>query len=126
MHRVLNVHHVFGLLSEDRQLNVDAGASTVRPPAAPTADSDRGTQCLSMCYGDRLAEAGIEPSFGSRGDSNDNALDVIGLFKTEVIRRTVAASSRRRMRDARVGPEVITQRSLEPIGNEQESRCCRP
>jgi putative transposase len=37
---------------------------------------------------ERLAEAGIEPSVGSRGDSYDNALaeSVIGLFKTEVIR----------------------------------------
>jgi transposase InsO family protein len=36
-----------------------------------------------------LAEAGMEPSVGSVGDSYDNALaeSVIGLFKTEVIRR---------------------------------------
>jgi len=51
--------------------------------------SDRGTQYLSMRYTDRLADAGIAPSIGSRGDSYDNALaeSVIGLFKTEVIRR---------------------------------------
>ena len=51
--------------------------------------SDRGTQYLSMRYSDRLAEAGIEPSVGSRGDSYDNALaeSIIGLFKTEVIQR---------------------------------------
>jgi len=51
--------------------------------------SDRGTQYLSMRYTDRLADAGIEPSVGSRGDSYDNALaeSVIGLFKTEVIQR---------------------------------------
>jgi putative transposase len=51
--------------------------------------SDRGTQYLSMRYTDRLAEAGIEPSVGRRGDSYDNALaeSVIGLFKTEVIQR---------------------------------------
>jgi putative transposase len=51
--------------------------------------SDRGTQYLSMRYTNRLAEAGIEPSVGSRGDSYDNALaeSVIGLFKTEVIQR---------------------------------------
>jgi putative transposase len=36
--------------------------------------SDRGTQYLSMRYTDRLAEAGIEPSVGSRGDSYDNAI----------------------------------------------------
>ncbi len=51
--------------------------------------SDRGTQYLSMRYTDRLTDAGIEPSVGSRGDSYDNALaeSIIGLFKTEVIQR---------------------------------------
>jgi putative transposase len=51
--------------------------------------SDRGTQYLSIRYTERLAEAGIEPSVGTVGDSYDNALaeTVIGLFKTEVIRR---------------------------------------
>ena len=51
--------------------------------------SDRGVQYLSIRYTERLAEAGIEPSVGSVGDSYDNALaeSVIGLFKTEVIRR---------------------------------------
>jgi putative transposase len=51
--------------------------------------SDRGTQYLSIRYTERLAEAGIERSVGSTGDSYDNALaeSVIGLFKTEVIRR---------------------------------------
>ena len=51
--------------------------------------SDRGGQYLSIRYTDRLAEAGIEPSVGSTGDSYDNALaeSVIGLFKTEEIHR---------------------------------------
>ena len=51
--------------------------------------SDRGMQYLSMRYTERLTDAGIEPSVGSRGDSYDNALaeSVIGLFKTEVIQR---------------------------------------
>ena len=51
--------------------------------------SDRGSQYLSIRYTERLAEAGIEPSVGSVGDSFDNALaeSVIGLYKTEVIRR---------------------------------------
>ena len=46
-------------------------------------------QYLSIRYTERLAEAGIEPSVGSKGDSYDNAMaeSVIGLFKTEVIRR---------------------------------------
>ena len=41
-----------------------------------------------MRYTERLAEAGIAPSVGSRGDSYDNALaeSIIGLFKMEVIR----------------------------------------
>jgi putative transposase len=51
--------------------------------------SDRGTQYLSICYTDRLVEAGIEGSVGSVGDSYDNALaeSINGLYKTEVIRR---------------------------------------
>ena len=51
--------------------------------------SDRGSQYLALCYTKRLAEAGIEPSVGSVGDSYDNALaeSLIGLFKAEVIHR---------------------------------------
>ena len=51
--------------------------------------SDRGVQYLSIRYTERLAEAGIESSVGSRGDSYDNAMaeSVIGLFKAEVIHR---------------------------------------
>jgi putative transposase len=62
-------------------------------PLAVTAPlvhhSDRGVQYLSIRYTERLAEAGIERSVGSAGDSYDNALaeTVIGLFKTEEIRR---------------------------------------
>ena len=50
--------------------------------------SDRGVQYLSIRYTERLAEAGIEPSVGSVGDSYDNALaeTIFGLYKTEVIR----------------------------------------
>lgn len=51
--------------------------------------TDRGVQYLSIRYTERLAEAGIERSVGSVGDSYDNALaeTIIGLFKTEVIRQ---------------------------------------
>ncbi len=51
--------------------------------------SDRGTQYLSIRYSERLTECGIVASVGSRGDSYDNALaeSIIGLYKTEVIRR---------------------------------------
>ncbi len=50
--------------------------------------SDRGAQYLSIRYTERLAEAGVEASVGSRGDAYDNALaeSLIGLYKTEVIR----------------------------------------
>ncbi len=49
--------------------------------------SDRGSQYLSIRYTERLAEAGIDASVGSVGDSYDNALaeSIIGLYKTEVI-----------------------------------------
>ena len=51
--------------------------------------SDRGAQYLSIRYTERLAEAGIEPSVGSVGDSYDNALaeTINGLYKAEVIHR---------------------------------------
>ena len=51
--------------------------------------SDRGGQYLSIRYTERLAEAGAVTSVGSRGDSYDNALaeTIIGLYKTELIRR---------------------------------------
>lgn len=51
--------------------------------------SDRGSQYLSIRYSERLAEAGIEPSVGSRGDSYDNALaeTINGLYKAEIIHR---------------------------------------
>jgi putative transposase len=49
--------------------------------------SDRGSQYVSIRYTERLAEAGIEPFVGSRGDSYDNALaeTINGLYKTELI-----------------------------------------
>jgi transposase InsO family protein len=51
--------------------------------------SDRGSQYLAIRYTDRLADAGIEPSVGRRGDSYDNALaeTIIGLYKAEMIER---------------------------------------
>jgi transposase InsO family protein len=51
--------------------------------------SDRGSQYVSIRYSERLAEAGIEPSVGSKGDSYDNALaeTVNGLYKAELIHR---------------------------------------
>ena len=69
--------------------------------------SDRGIQYVSIHYTERLAEAGIESSVGSVGDSYDNALaeTIIGLFKTEVIRplRSLEQPRTRGIRDPRVG-----------------------
>ena len=49
--------------------------------------SDRGSQYVSIRYTERLAEAGIEPSVGSKGDSYDNALaeTINGLYKAELV-----------------------------------------
>ncbi|MFN7022821.1 MAG: DDE-type integrase/transposase/recombinase, partial [Phycisphaerales bacterium] len=58
-------------------------------PDALIHHSDRGAQYVSIRYTERLAEAGIEPSVGSRGDSYDNALaeTINGLYKAELIHR---------------------------------------
>jgi len=51
--------------------------------------TNRGSQYVSIKYTERLAEAGVEPSVGSVGDSYDNALaeTINGLYKAEVIHR---------------------------------------
>ena len=78
------------------------------------------TQYVSARYSERLAEAGIEPSVGSTGDSYDNALaeNINGLYKAEVIHR-------RGPRKTREAVELATlewvawfnhHRLLEPIG----------
>jgi len=83
--------------------------------------SDRGVQYLSIRYTERLAEDGIEPSVGSVGDSYDNALaeSVIGLYKTEVIRRRGPWRNLEAVEFATL--EWIdwfnNRRLLEPIGN---------
>jgi transposase InsO family protein len=83
--------------------------------------SDRGSQYVSIKYTERLAEAGIEPSVGSVGDSYDNALaeTVIGLFKTEVIRRRGPWKGLEAVEFATL--EWVdwfnNRRLLEPIGN---------
>jgi putative transposase len=82
--------------------------------------SDRGVQYLSIRYTERLAEAGIEPSVGSRGDSYDNALaeTVIGLFKAEVIHRAGPWRGFDDVEYATLGwvAWFNTQRLLEPLG----------
>lgn len=51
---------------------------------------------MSIRYSERLAEASIELSVGSRGDSYDKALaeTVNGLYKTELIHRQAPWKSR--------------------------------
>jgi len=51
--------------------------------------SDRGSQYLAIRYTERLDDAGVVNSVGSRGDSYDNALaeTVNGLYKAELINR---------------------------------------
>jgi putative transposase len=86
-----------------------------------THHSDKGSQYVSIRYTERLLEAGIEPSVGSVGDSYDNALaeTVIGLFKTEVIRRRGPWRSLEAVEYATL--EWVdwfnNRRLLEPIGN---------
>jgi putative transposase len=83
--------------------------------------SDRGVQYVSIRYTERLAEAGIEPSVGSVGDSYDNALaeTINGLFKAEVIHRRGPWRSFEAVEFATL--EWVdwfnNRRLLEPIGN---------
>lgn len=82
--------------------------------------SDRGSQYVSIRYSERLAEAGIEPSVGSRGDSYDNALaeTINGLYKAELIHRRAPWKTREAVELATL--EWVawfnTQRLLAPIG----------
>ena len=136
----LTLYHIHGLGLGCQQFMAEAPATTsltagialdaleqalherrLNPEDPLVHHSDRGVQYVSIRYTERLAEAGIEPSVGSRGDSYDNALaeSIIGLYKTEVIHR----------RGPWRGPEDVefatlewvhwynTQRLLEPIGN---------
>jgi putative transposase len=83
--------------------------------------SDRGVQYVSIKYSERLAEAGIEPSVGSVGDSYDNALaeTINGLYKAEVIHRRGPWRSFEAVEFATL--EWVDwfnhRRLLEPIGN---------
>ena len=82
--------------------------------------SDRGSQYLSIRYSERLAEAGIEPSVGSTGDSYDNALaeTMNGLYKAELIHRRGPWKTRESLELATL--EWVAwfnhHRLLEPIG----------
>ena len=92
-----------------------------RPVGALIHHSDRGVQYVSVKDTERLAEAGIEPSVGSIGDSYDNALaeTINGLFKAEVIHRRGPWRSFEAVEYATL--EWVDwynhRRLLEPIGN---------
>ena len=83
--------------------------------------TDRGSQYVSIKYTERLAEAGVEPSVGSVGDSYDNALaeTINGLYKAEVIHRRGPWRSFEAVEFATL--EWVdwfnTRRLLAPIGN---------
>ncbi|MDP3315954.1 MAG: IS3 family transposase [Devosia sp.] len=83
--------------------------------------SDRGSQYVSIRYTERLAQAGVEPSVGSVGDSYDNALaeTINGLYKAEVIHRRGPWRSFEAVEFATL--EWVdwfnNRRLLEPIGN---------
>ena len=83
--------------------------------------SDRGSQYVSIRYTERLAEAGIEPSVGSVGDSYDNALaeTIHGLYKAEVIHRRGPWRSFEAVEFATLTRVdwFNHRRLLEPIGN---------
>ena len=78
------------------------------------------TQYVSIRYSERLAEAGIEPSVGSIGDSYDNALaeTINGLYKAELIHRRAPWKTREAVELATL--EWVSwfnhHRLLEPIG----------
>ena len=82
--------------------------------------SDRGSQYVSIRYSERLAEAGVEPSVGSKGDSYDNALaeTINGLYKAELIHRRAPWKTKEAVELATL--EWVSwfnnQRLLEPIG----------
>ncbi|WP_312147522.1 IS3 family transposase [Stutzerimonas kunmingensis] len=82
--------------------------------------SDRGSQYVSIRYSERLAEAGVEPSVGSKGDSYDNALaeTINGLYKAELIHRRAPWKTREAVELATL--EWVSwfnhHRLLEPLG----------
>lgn len=83
--------------------------------------SDRGSQYVSIKYTGHLAEAGVEPSVGSVGDSYDNALaeTINGLYKAEVIHRRGPWRSFEAVEFATLEwvDWINNRRLLEPIGH---------
>lgn len=92
-----------------------------QPSDALIHHSDRRSQYVSIRYTERLAEAAIEPSVGSRGDSYDNALaeTINGLYKTELLHRRAPWKSREAVELATLEwlTWFIQHRLLESIGH---------
>ena len=110
-------------MTTDFVLDALEQALYARQPAESDAlihHSDRGSQYVSIRYTERLAEAGIEPSVGSRGDSYDNALaeTINGLYKAELIHRRGPWKSRESVELATL--EWVSwfnhHRLMEPLG----------
>lgn len=115
----------------DKRMDPLEGRGT-RAELGRQASTDRGSQYLSIRYSERLAEAGIEPSVGSVGDSYHNTIaeTINGLHKAEIIH------SRRPWRTFEAVESATlewvdwfnSRRLLEPIGNippaEAEKRYC--
>lgn len=80
---------------------------------------DRGSQYVSIRYIERLAEAGVEPSVGNKGDSYDNELveTINGLYKAELIHRRVSWKTREAVELALEWVSWFNHhRLLEPLG----------
>jgi putative transposase len=107
---------VANLVRDGPRISVGAGTlryAVLRRPVEPG-------QYVSIRYSERLAEAGIEPSVGSTGDSYDNALaeTINGLYKAEIIHRRGPWKTREAVELATL--EWVSwfnhHRLLEPIG----------
>ncbi len=77
-------------------------------------------QYVSIRYSERLAEAGVEPSVGSKGDSYDNAMaeTINGLYTAEMIHRRAPWKTKESVELATLERVVWfnNHRLLEPIG----------
>jgi putative transposase len=110
-------------MTTDFVLDALEQALYARQPAESDAlvhHSDRGSQYVAIRYTERLAEAAIEPSVGSRGDSYDNALaeTINGLYKAEVIHRRGPWKSRESVELATLAwvAWYNHQRLMQPLG----------
>ena len=111
-----------GSLKTDLPLAALEQAIHTRQDTGPLVHhSDHGSQYLSIRYTERLVDAGIEPSAGSVGNSYDNAMaeSIIGLYKTEVIKKQGPWKNHQAVEFATLAwvDWFNNRRLLEPIGN---------